>query len=329
LSVSLVLTILNEAGNLDELLAGIQQQSVQPDEIVIVDGGSSDGTLERLQDWASKSETRVTVESVPGVNIARGRNLAIAKATGNIIAVTDGGCVAEKQWLQQITEPFQAGDVHVVMGFYRADTRGLFETTLCCLNMPEPDEIKEDKFMPSSRSIAFFKQTWAAAGKYPEWLDIGEDMFFNFTCRALKTRRRYAPEAVVHWRPRSGLKATLKQYREYARGDALGGMYLQRHALRFFTYAAFLGMIGVWLVAPVWLLVPLLAEVVWIFPALRRAARRVRLPGLFIAVPLLLVLQVLVDLSKLAGYLKGLFGPKSYKKSLTSASSDQGEADTD
>ena len=49
--VSVVCTLKNEAGSLDVLMSSLLNQTLKPQEIVVVDGGSTDGTWERLQDW--------------------------------------------------------------------------------------------------------------------------------------------------------------------------------------------------------------------------------------------------------------------------------------
>ena len=87
--------------------------------------------------------------------------------------------------------------------------------------------------MPSARSVAFRRGAIEAAGGYPEWLAIGEDMWVNRRWRELGLDMRFAPDAVVHWRLRPTLRATWAQYFRYARGDAQAGMFPERHALRF------------------------------------------------------------------------------------------------
>ena len=48
-AVSVIATVLNEAEDIDGLVSSLLQQTLQPAEIVVVDGGSTDGTWERLQ----------------------------------------------------------------------------------------------------------------------------------------------------------------------------------------------------------------------------------------------------------------------------------------
>ena len=91
--------------------------------------------------------------------------------------------------------------------------------------------------MPSARSVAFRRDAIEAAGMYPAWLDIGEDMWVNHRWRELGLDMRFAPDAIARWRLRPTLRATWIQYFRYARGDALAGMHPERHAVRIAAYA--------------------------------------------------------------------------------------------
>src|SRR5262249_51407750 len=142
-----------------------------------VDGGSRDGTLDVLNAW-SAGRASATVLSAPGANIATGRNTAIAHTTAGIIAVSDAGCVLGPDWLGRLAAPL--GDVDVAMGYYVPLCVTWFERMSTCLTVPDATEIVPGSFMPSSRSVAFRRTVWEDVNGYPEWLDVGEDMFFNF-----------------------------------------------------------------------------------------------------------------------------------------------------
>jgi glycosyltransferase involved in cell wall biosynthesis len=303
LKVCLVVTVKNEAPTLGELLDAIDRQTRAPDEIVCVDGGSDDATLEILEKWG-RSRQGVTVVSLPGSNISAGRNRGIELAASPLIAVTDAGCTPEAGWLEQLEEGFAPG-VDVAMGFYTGDPTSRFERILACLNLPDAAQVDPGKFMPSSRSIAFSKQVWERAGGYPEWLDIGEDMYFNFRLLEVGARRVFRPGAVVRWRLRSDLASTLRQYLRYAEGDGIAGMYPARHALRLATYSAGAVLAALALRKPAWLAVLVALGGLRMVPAYRRALRRLDPAEAAIALVQLPLLELSIDLAKIAGYLLG------------------------
>ncbi len=242
------------------------------------------------------------VAAAAGANIAAGRNAAIRRAAGPIVAVTDAGCIPGPEWLAALVAGFATPGTDVVMGFYRPDPRSGFERFLAYVNLPGVDEIDPAKFMPSSRSVAFHKAAWEKAGGYPEWLAIGEDMYFNFRLLDAGAQRVFAPTAIVRWRLRPNLRSCLKQYYRYARGDGIAGMYPRRHLMRFATYTGGLALAALAVTRPVLFIALAAAVVMRMIPAYRRLPRRDFLLGL-VALPLL---EVALDAAKMAGYLAGL-----------------------
>src|SRR5512139_3748337 len=102
--VSLICTVLNEGEAIRRLMDSVVRQTRTPDEIVFVDGGSHDNTVEVIQRYSERLPLRVIVE--PGANISRGRNVAIEAATGNVIVSVDAGVWLEPAWLESLLAPF-------------------------------------------------------------------------------------------------------------------------------------------------------------------------------------------------------------------------------
>jgi glycosyltransferase involved in cell wall biosynthesis len=294
--VSLVATVKDAGSYIQPFLDSVRAQSRRPDEFIVVDGGSSDGTWEVLQ-----GAEDVLAVSEPGANIARGRNVAIRAATHDVIAVTDADCVLDPDWLVRILEPIEAGAA-VAAGFYRPLGDSFLQVCAAAVSLPEADELRPG-WMPSSRSLALTRQAFEAAGGYPEWLEVGEDMYLNHRLVDQGIPIELAPEAVAYWRTRPTLASTWRQYGRYAEGDALAGMYPNRHALRFGTYA-FAGF--ALLSGRPWVRVlAALGAIAYASRPIRRVLRRSpeRLPAALVAVP---ATMAFVDAAKMWGYLRGM-----------------------
>lgn len=299
MKVSLIATVKDGGPAVAEFLTSVRGQTRAPDEVVIVDGGSRDGTLETL-----RAATDVTLIENPGANIAEGRNLAVREATHEVIAVSDADCTLAPDWLEHLLAAIEDG-ADVAMGFYRPIYRSFFEACSAAVSLPEEHEVNPGRFMPSSRSIAFRREVFDRAGGYPEWLDIGEDMYLNHRLRELGVRMDFVGSAVAFWRVRPTLPSTWRQYYAYARGDGVAGMHAARHALRFAVYGiAALAIVTKRRKA----LLALGAAAGWYASGKIRRAMRLLPPhraarvGALAAVP---ATMLLADTAKMAGYVAG------------------------
>jgi glycosyltransferase involved in cell wall biosynthesis len=311
--VSVIATVLNEAGSIGPLLQSLSEQTRPPDEVVIVDGGSSDGTLETLHAMVTQVAYPLRVLSRPGANISAGRNDAITAAQGPLIAVTDAGVRLDPTWLERLLAPFEGtSPPDVVSGFFVPDPHSLFELVLGAVTLPLLEEIDPERFYPSSRSVAFRRSAWEAAGGYPEWLDYCEDLLFDFALRDAGYRFAFAPDAVAHFRPRPDLRAYCRQYYRYARGDGKADFWRYRHLARYATY----GIIGPALVGlalahhPIWWAALVLGLAAMLRAPLRRLWPRLR--GLAVRDQALALLWAPVirwtgDAAKMMGYPVGVY----------------------
>jgi glycosyltransferase involved in cell wall biosynthesis len=307
-AVSVIATVRNEETTVDDLIRSLLVQTRRPAEIVISDGGSTDGTIERIRRWSERDPSIRLVET-SDTNIAAGRNRAIATATGSIIACTDAGARLDPRWLENLVAPFAEG-ADVVMGFFVAAPQTLFERALGAATLPDVDEIRPERFVPSSRSIAFTRVAWEGVGGYPEWLDYCEDVVFDLALRRAGLRFAWAPNAVVYYRPRASVRAYFRQYFLYARGDGQANLWPKRHAVRYATYlsAPLVAALGFWY-KRAWLALAL-GAVAYLWTPLRRLARatdgvpageRVR------AFAYLPVLRLVGDVAKMIGYPVGVW----------------------
>lgn len=255
MKISVILTVLNEGAGLRDLLDALLAQSRPADEFVIVDGGSRDDTLHVLQSYAAR-DARFRIHTETGVNIARGRNIAIERASGDVIAVTDGGCLPEKHWLAELVSPMETdAAVGAVGGRFVPVAKTRFEHYCGKLSVPDL-EGESQRGMFYGRSSAFRRALWQDVGGYPEWLYTGEDTLFALGAgRLAKYKIAHAPASVLHWRPRPTLVKMAKMFYLYGRGNGriqhgslAGSLYWLRYHL---VFAATL-LAGVWF-SPIWL----------------------------------------------------------------------------
>lgn len=230
-AVSLVATLKDEKANVVEWFEDLVAQTRHPDEVVIVDAGSQDGTLELLQQIAEESPLSLRVLTHPGVNIAAGRNLGIREARGPVVAVTDFGCRLRPDWLHELLRPFAVEpQTQVVAGWYEAQTRT--GRPVRYGGWPLLEDIDPQGFLPSSRSVAFTREAWESAGGYPEWLTLtGEDTLFAIELKRLCSHWAFAPEAIVTWHAPQGWPAYWRKTYTWALGDGESGVHAHCYAL--------------------------------------------------------------------------------------------------
>jgi glycosyltransferase involved in cell wall biosynthesis len=306
-----IVTVYNERSSVRRLLDSLAAQSRRPDQIVIVDGGSNDGTLEILTQYAANQALPLLVISQPGANISQGRNTAISRAQSTLIAVTDAGVRLTHDWLAALVEPFERHlDTTAVAGFFVPDTQTPFEIAMGATVLPDRSDIDPDTFMPSSRSVAFRKSAWSKVGGYPEWLDYCEDLIFDLAIRDRFGPFYFAPNALVHFQPRTNARAFFLQYYRYARGDGKANLWPKRHAIRYLTYLVFLP--GLLVLAathsPWWLLGLLLGGAAYVRTPYRRLTQALRgqPPGTRVyAYVLVPCIRLIGDVAKMIGYPAG------------------------
>lgn len=241
--VSLIMTIYNERATVDTFFAGLAGWTRLPDEIVIVDGGSDDGTVELVRRHMASCPVPVHFIEEHRCNIPKGRNIAIRAAQYDIIAGTDMGCVVAKDWLEKIIAPFEADPTVDVVGGYYEPLRELpIHDAYHYLTWR--DHLEKGHFLISHRSIAFRRRVWEGVGGYPEHIQAGEDTLFDLRAKKLGFKHAYAPDAKVYWEQKKTYSMFGYLYFRYARGA--GRALITPHWYAFF-YANYAAMIA-WVV---------------------------------------------------------------------------------
>ena len=220
---TLVSTVFNEKKRIDKTIDDLRNQTLQPAEIIITDAGSTDGTYEALIEWQRHSTVPVVVLQQKGCNVAEGRNIAIKKASHDLIASTDFGCRFHPDWLKSLMSPFADNTVKATGGAFSViepDIDTLPAKAAYILSDGYHVDIAHDGFIPSSRSIAYYKNIFEKAGGYPEWLTLaGDDTTFGKVVKSLGVVFHQVKEPYVYWGRHKVAKAYVKEAFRYGLGD--------------------------------------------------------------------------------------------------------------
>ena len=243
--ISVVVTVLNEEKTISELLDVLAKM---PAEIIVVDGGSTDGTIAAIKRFRH-------IKLVVGkYNRSEGRNIGVAVARGDIIAFTDAGCLPDENWLSELTKV----EADVVAGYYRGLPQNIFEKCLVPYVLVMPDKIGRE-FLPSTLSMAIKKELFLKMGGFDPNLDTSEDFEFATRLKNSGIKIQFAQQAVVGWYPRKNLKQAAWMFLKFAVSDIYAGIFRPKVKLLIFRYYFF-----VFLIFLYWPLVALsLGYLVW------------------------------------------------------------------
>jgi len=104
LTVGVIIPARNRADLLHNSLEALTRQVRAPDEVIVVDNGSTDNTKQVVEQYLARLPIRYLYEPIPGAGQAR--NLGIRNATSEVLAFTDDDCVPDKDWLHFIELSF-------------------------------------------------------------------------------------------------------------------------------------------------------------------------------------------------------------------------------
>lgn len=226
-NVSLIVTVLNEANTVKDLLDSIAQMKVIPEETIVVDGGSFDKSFEILEKYANTVQGKLIGLKVfqKKGNRSVGRNFAIEHAKYEWIAITDAGCRVDKNWLGELTKKVSS-KTKLVSGYYQGVAITNFQEAVIPYVLVMPDRVDSLNFKPATRSMMLKKSLWEDTGKFDEKLSHNEDFEFahKLFAQTKQMERAFAANAIVYWYPSSNIESFIKMIFRFALGDMEAGI---------------------------------------------------------------------------------------------------------
>jgi len=205
--VSVLIPCFEAAATLDEALSSILHQTLTELEVVAVDDGSSDGTLDKLQTWAQR-DLRVRVVRREHAGLIAALNAGISSCRAPLIARMDADDRSHPERLARqaallAEQPDLALAGCLVQGIPEGEVREGFRIYLQWLNgLVSPEEIARQIFVesPLPHPSVVIRRDWLErAGGYQDhgW---PEDYDLWLRLHLLGARFAKVPEVLLSWR---------------------------------------------------------------------------------------------------------------------------------
>jgi glycosyltransferase involved in cell wall biosynthesis len=259
IAVSLIIPLFNEAEEIEDLITNIRLQTFQPNEIILVDGGSIDSTV-KVANEVIGSDKRFKIIKVERAMPGKGRNIGTIESKNDWIAYTDAGVTQKKDWLEKLVGiANQDSTVEVVFGNVSPRTDSFFEKCAAIAYVPplKPDTIR-------SKSIAtclLKKYVWEKIGGFPDFR-AAEDLIFINKIEENNFKTAFSFDTMIYWHLRPNISSTFKKFVLYSQHNVWAGRQKDWHygVLKQYAFIIFFVILGIfhsawWLLAiPVWLI---------------------------------------------------------------------------
>jgi glycosyltransferase involved in cell wall biosynthesis len=210
-TISVVIPAYNAAATLAEQLEALAAQRYEDDwEVVVVDNGSSDDTADLARRYRRRFKALTVVDGGPTRGHSAPRNAGAAAARGELLAYCDADDVVAPGWLAAIADAARHYDL--VGGWL--DVRPLNDQATRSWHQPWPRDRLRSWLLPYAVSANF--AIWADVlrdldGWSSDYEAGGEDTELSWRAQLAGYRLGFAPDAVIYYRYRSGLRATARQ----------------------------------------------------------------------------------------------------------------------
>lgn len=227
--VSVVVCAYNAERTMDSCLASLKEVNYPNYEVIVVNDGSRDRTLEITQRY---DYVRLINQENKGLSVAR--NIGMAAATGEIVAYTDSDCMVDPDWLTYLVAKFLSSDVAAVGGPNLSPPEDSLVPACVAVSPGVPthillsDEVAEHI---AGCNMAFRREILEEINGFnPIFRTAGDDVDICWRLQDKGYTIGFSPTAIVWHFRRNTVAAYLKQQQGYGKAEAL--VYF-KHPYRF------------------------------------------------------------------------------------------------
>ncbi len=224
--VSVIVPVLNGMPTLGQLLDQLAAQTYPLErwELVVVDNGSTDGSVEYLNQFcANHPWARLLHEERRGPSAAR--NTGIRASRGEILAFIDSDCIPGPTWLAELVSAFTDRTVWAAGGLLKSAAPTTLTEAFSARQeiLNQEDFFKARPYKPPFLLTANFaarRAVFERIGLFEESLRVGEDADFCWRILDAGGKLALVRGAIVAHRHRSNLKSFARQMFYYGIGSA-------------------------------------------------------------------------------------------------------------
>lgn len=226
--ISIIVAVLNEEKYISECLHSIAGQTYPgKTEIIVIDGGSTDKTIEIVEEFQLRKQN-IRILKNPKKIQAAGRNLGLKNSVYEFAAYIDGHSYADKNWLERLyatyseikkTNPKIIG---VGSKYFNANntkftkaSEALFRSFLAGAGKEHFLNIREVSKTNNAYACLYDKHLLFECGLYDEELKIGEDIELNQRITKLGYDLYIDPQAITFYYRREKFSQLFTQQLKY------------------------------------------------------------------------------------------------------------------
>lgn len=282
MKISVVSTVYNDSKDISRFIENLMTQTMTPDEIVIADGGSSDNTVNILEQYLAMGYP-LNIQQGERLSIAQGFNKAITFAKNDLIVIMAVGNVYEDAFIEKLVKTYTPEYQIIYAPIYGKD-KTVFNRAynIVC------NDSNRGIMSPSNHGVLINKDVFRKIGLFCEdFVYAGEDAeFFIRRVKDNKVSMKCCKNAKLVWNIPENIREFKKQIKAYSIGEMQwkGKENFSREIIK---QCLILALIGVMIAGSIcgfrlWLLAVLvvLIEIVKIFRKNRQEGIRVILLSL-------------------------------------------------
>lgn len=226
-SVSIIIPCLNEEKTIEQLLTALFNQThpVSDLEVIIADGNSTDGTLEKISEWQQEHPV-LSIRIVQNVKkiIPAALNTALDAASGTYIIRLDAHSVPEPDYVEKCVALLEDGKAQNVGGRWEIQPgKDTWVARSIALAAASPIGAGDAKYRYSDQAGfvdtvpygAYKKETLISLGGYDESLPINEDYDLNVRLRKSGGKIWFDPDIRCKYYSRKSFSELALQYWRY------------------------------------------------------------------------------------------------------------------